>query len=68
MHFALSDEQNELVKTLKAVLDRYADSSAVRAAMAGEAGFDPTLWRVLTEEIGVAALAVPEELDRKSVV
>lgn len=61
MHFALSDEQNELVKTLKALLDRHAGPAAVRAAMSAEAGFDPTLWRVLTEELGVAALAVPEE-------
>jgi alkylation response protein AidB-like acyl-CoA dehydrogenase len=61
MHFALSDEQNELVKTLKSLLERHADSGAVRAAMSSDTGFDPALWRVLAEEIGVAALAVPEQ-------
>lgn len=61
MDFSLSEEQNELVKTLRAVLDRHAPSAAVRAAAETEAGFDPQLWRVLSEEIGVASLAIPEE-------
>lgn len=61
MDFSLTDEQNELVKTLHAVLSRHATSAAVRSAAGSEQGFDPGLWRVLTEEVGVASLAIPEE-------
>lgn len=61
MDFSLTDEQNELVKTLRAVLNRHATSAAVRSAAESEAGYDADLWRVLTEEVGVASLAIPEE-------
>ena len=61
MDFSLTDEQNELVKTMRAVLSRHATSAAVRSAADSEFGFDSGLWRVLTEEVGVASLAIPEE-------
>lgn len=60
MDFSLTDEQNDLVKTLRAVLTRHASSSAVRDAAVSKAGYDLALWRVLTEEVGVASLAIPE--------
>ncbi|MDN3481174.1 acyl-CoA dehydrogenase family protein [Arthrobacter sp. APC 3897] len=61
MDFSLTDEQNELVKTLRAVLKRHADSAAVRSAADSESGYDPDLWRTLAEEVGVSSLAIPEE-------
>ncbi|MDK1358721.1 acyl-CoA dehydrogenase family protein [Arthrobacter sp. zg-Y1219] len=61
MDFSLTDEQNELVKTIRAVLNRHATSAAVRKAAESEAGYDVELWRVLVEEVGVASLAIPEE-------
>lgn len=61
MDFSLTDEQNELVKTVRAVLSRHASSAAVRSAAGSEAGYDAGLWRTLAEEVGVASLAVPEE-------
>lgn len=63
MDLSLSQEQTELVSTVRAVLDKRCDSRAVRAAIASEAGYDADLWRFLCEQIGVAALAVPEEHD-----
>lgn len=63
IEFGLSEEQQELATTLRALLDKRADSAAVRAAMAGENGYDDDLWRTLCEQIGVAALVVPEEQD-----
>lgn len=63
MEFALSEEQAELAATVRAVLDKHADSTAVRAAMTSEQGYDADLWRMLCEQVGVAALAVPEEYD-----
>ena len=59
MDFSLTDEQNELVKTLRALLARHATPAAVRAAAAD--GYDGKLWQVLAEEVGVASLAIPEE-------
>lgn len=61
MDFSLTDEQNELAKTLHAVLARHADPLAVRSAAESERGYDPQLWQVLAQEIGVASLAIPEE-------
>lgn len=61
MHFGLSDEQRELAATVRSLLARRADSAAVRTAARSEEGFDPALWETLCEQIGAAALAVPEE-------
>ena len=61
MELALSPEQQELAATVRSLLVKRADSAAVRAAMASETGYDAGLWRTLCEQIGVAALAIPEE-------
>ena len=63
MAFARTDEQQELAGTVRALLARRAGSGAVRSAMASEAGYDESLWATLCDQIGVAALAVPEEHD-----
>lgn len=61
MEFALSPEQAELAATVRALLERRSDSAAVRAAAASERGYDEALWQTLCEQIGAAALAIPEE-------
>jgi alkylation response protein AidB-like acyl-CoA dehydrogenase len=61
MEFALSEEQAELAATVRAVLARHADPAAVRVAAASERGYDEALWATLCEQVGVAALDVPEE-------
>ncbi len=63
MDFSLSEEQQELASTLRSLLDKRADSAAVRAATETEHGYDEGLWSLLCEQIGAAALAVPEEYD-----
>ncbi|WP_436699827.1 acyl-CoA dehydrogenase family protein [Nocardioides sp. BYT-33-1] len=63
MHFELSEEQAELASTVRGLLDKRADSAAVRAASVSARGHDEALWATLCEQIGVAALAVPEEYD-----
>src|SRR5262249_32947551 len=60
MDFTFSEEQQELAATIRSLLTKRADSAAVRAAMASEPGYDEALWQTLCEQIGVAALAVPE--------
>jgi alkylation response protein AidB-like acyl-CoA dehydrogenase len=61
MELALSEEQQELAATVRSLLARRADSAAVRAAMASGSGYDAALWQTLCDQIGVAALAIPEE-------
>lgn len=62
MHFGLDEEQQELASTLESFLGRRSGSAEVRAAMESERGFDESLWRSLSQELGVAALHLPEEV------
>jgi alkylation response protein AidB-like acyl-CoA dehydrogenase len=57
----LSDEQRGLRDAVHTLLAKRSDSAAVRRAIAEPAGYDTALWRVLCDQIGVAALAVPEQ-------
>ncbi len=63
MEFALSEEQTELAAMVRSLLTKRADSGAVRAAMTSPLGYDADLWQTLVEQIGAAALAIPEEHD-----
>ncbi len=47
MLFALSEEQQELAGTVRALLAKRSDGAAVRAAMAEPRGYDEKLWSVL---------------------
>ncbi len=48
----------ELAGSMRKMLDKRSDSQAVRNAFNG---FDADLWSTLCEQMGVAALAIPEE-------
>lgn len=61
MHFGLSEEQVELARSVRGLVERRASRTDLRAAMASDAGHDVELWQDLCGQIGVAALAVPEE-------
>ena len=63
MHFARTEEQDELAAVVRSLLDKRSDSAAVRAATESEAGYDESLWQSLCEQVGVAALPIPEEYD-----
>ncbi|MCZ9329282.1 acyl-CoA dehydrogenase family protein [Nocardia farcinica] len=54
-------ELKEFADSVRALLGKHAQPAAVRAAMDTDLGYDPALWRLLCEQIGVAALAIPEE-------
>lgn len=54
-------EHQEFTASVRALLTKHAGSAAVRAAMDTELGYDQALWQRLCEQIGVAALAIPEE-------
>ncbi|MDQ4054846.1 MAG: acyl-CoA/acyl-ACP dehydrogenase [Actinomycetota bacterium] len=61
MEFAFSEEQAELAATVRSLLAKRADSGAVRAAVGTELGYDEELWQLLCEQIGAAALPIPED-------
>ena len=63
MHFARSEEQEALAQLVRSLLAKRSDSAAVRTAIAGPTGYDEALWTQLCDQVGVAALAVPEEHD-----
>jgi alkylation response protein AidB-like acyl-CoA dehydrogenase len=56
------DERQLLRQTVAALVDKHASPEAVRRAMESPRGYDESLWTLLCEQVGVAALVVPEEL------
>ncbi len=56
-----SEEQQELASMMATLLARHSDSGAVRSAAESPSGYDEKLWALLCEQVGVAALAIPEE-------
>jgi alkylation response protein AidB-like acyl-CoA dehydrogenase len=58
----VTEERDLLRETVAALVDKHASPAAVREAMASERGYDESLWKLLCEQVGAAALVVPEEL------
>ncbi|WP_102143218.1 acyl-CoA dehydrogenase family protein [Mycobacterium hubeiense] len=60
------DESRELAQSVRAACERLAPEERVRAVAYNgrgmEAGFDTELWKVLCSQVGVAAIAMPEDL------
>ena len=58
----MNDERQLLRETVAALVTKHADPAAVRAAMESDRGYDESLWQLLCEQVGAAALVIPEEL------
>ncbi len=58
----MSEEREMLRATVAALVEKHAGPEAVRAAIESEKGYDENLWQLLCEQVGAAALVVPEEL------
>lgn len=58
------DERQELARSVRSACERMAAEEKVRAVAYGDgsSGFDTTLWEVLCNQVGVAAIALPEHL------
>ena len=56
------EERQMLRDTVAALVEKHASPAAVREAMESDRGYDESLWSKLCEQVGVAALVVPEEL------
>jgi alkylation response protein AidB-like acyl-CoA dehydrogenase len=61
MDFRYGDEHVELRQGVRRLLADIASEAATREAMASDRGWDPGVWKRLTQEIGAMSLAVPEE-------
>lgn len=58
----MSEERDLLRDTVAALVEKHAAPAAVREATVSERGYDESLWKLLCEQVGAAALVVPEEL------
>jgi alkylation response protein AidB-like acyl-CoA dehydrogenase len=58
----MTEEREMLRQTVAALVAKHASPAAVRAAMESDRGYDESLWQLLCEQVGAAALVVPEEL------
>lgn len=63
MDVTRTEEQAELASMVRQLLTKLASPEAVRAVLDSESGYDARLWSTLCEQVGVAALAVPEQYD-----
>jgi hypothetical protein len=54
-------EQDELAATVRGLLAKRSDSAAVRVAIESPTGYDESLWQLLCEQVGVAAIPIAEE-------
>ncbi len=58
----MSEERDLLRQTVAGLVDKHAGPEAVRRAMESDLGYDGSLWALLCDQVGAAALVVPEEL------
>lgn len=58
-----NEERTALRSSVRDLLSKHSDSAAVRRAVTTQDSYDDGLWSRLCEQIGVAALAVPEKYD-----
>jgi alkylation response protein AidB-like acyl-CoA dehydrogenase len=55
-------ERELLAETVRALVAKHAGPAAVREALDTPRGYDESLWKLLCDQVGAAALVVPEEL------
>jgi alkylation response protein AidB-like acyl-CoA dehydrogenase len=58
---ATATELDELAAAVRSFLAARSDEQAVRAAVESERGYDEKVWRQLSEQLGLPALALPTE-------
>jgi alkylation response protein AidB-like acyl-CoA dehydrogenase len=61
MNFAFSEEQEELRSSVRRFLEDKSPSTEVRRLMDTESGFDRAVWDQMANQLGLQALAIPEE-------
>jgi alkylation response protein AidB-like acyl-CoA dehydrogenase len=61
VNLTFTEEQEDLRASVRRLLADKAPSEAVRRSMESEAGYDLALWKQMAGQMGLAALAAPEE-------
>lgn len=61
MNFAFSEEQEQLREFVRSFLDDKSPEAAVREQMDTDQGFDRDVWNQMADQMGLQALAIPEE-------
>lgn len=61
MNFAFDEEQEELRRTVRRFLEEHAAEPEIRRLMATDDGDDPKLWALMSGQLGLPAIAIPEE-------
>ncbi len=63
MKFAFTEEQVELRRGARRFLDKHSSAEAVRRVMDTELGYDRNVWKTISQELGWAALIIPDDYD-----
>jgi alkylation response protein AidB-like acyl-CoA dehydrogenase len=61
MNFAFSEEQEELRSSVHRFLEDKSPMTEVRRLMETTEGYDPAVWKQMGEQLGLQAIAIPEE-------
>ena len=61
MNFAFSEEQEELRRSVRRFLEDKSPMTEVRRLMETTEGFDRAVWEQMANQLGLQALAIPEE-------
>ena len=61
MNFAFSEEQEELRRSVRRFLEDKSPITEVRRLMETTEGFDKAVWDQMANQLGLQALAIPEE-------
>jgi alkylation response protein AidB-like acyl-CoA dehydrogenase len=57
----MSEERELLRETVASLVEKHAGPEAVRRAIESDLGYDEKLWTLLCEQVGAAALVIPEK-------
>ena len=60
MQFSFTDEQEEFRGILRRFLEDKSPTTDVRRLMETDSGYDPEVWRQLSQELGLTAVHIPE--------
>jgi len=58
---AFTDEQEQFRSTVRRFLDDKSPTTEVRRLMATEEGYDPAVWRMLSNDLGLPGIHIPEQ-------
>ena len=61
MNFAFSEEQEELRRSVRRFLEDKSPITEVRRLMETTEGYDPAVWSQMADQLGLQAMAIPEE-------